>query len=219
MLMSKSQPLLSLEQCACKQTDHGLVFKDGQLLRQHQTATTNGWHCQCPLLHPSEAWRNCCSQCFSISKIQGYTSDLKLLLLGQGAPQIIICRKGFTSFKRIMFSKSLAPFFPECKTWWICNVQGNAILIKKDTIVVFFCWKLTLLLLQNIQLIIWWGIWEVCPSLVVSIFFLHQYSANCFLVHFWMHYACHHHFCWSQYMDAFLCVGPRQEALRLVLLF
>ena len=32
--------LLSHQQCACKQTDHGLLFRDGQMLRQHQATTT-----------------------------------------------------------------------------------------------------------------------------------------------------------------------------------
>ena len=67
MRMCESQQRRCLLQCACKGTDHGLVFRDGQLLRLREATTPNVL-----TLHAAPSIRrNRCSQRFSNSKIQG----------------------------------------------------------------------------------------------------------------------------------------------------
>ena len=108
--------------------------------------------------------------------------------------------------------------------WRKCSPHNRKMLLFYQF---FKTWLwLCLILLQVMQLIAWWDIWKVSPSLVVSqsffpfqkLFFLILFS-QLFSVHLWTHNACHHLFCRSQCMEVcLLSVGPRQDSLRYVLL-
>ena len=53
------------------------------------------------------------------------------MYVGQGAPQIIVCRKGLYNFEKDFVWQSHALFYHECKTGWIRNIGGNEVLIKE----------------------------------------------------------------------------------------
>ena len=104
---------------------------------------------------------------FSIASIRA----CKKFSWGLGAPHIIVRWKGLYNFEKD-FDCWIS--YHACKTGWISNIEGNAVLIKERCFCfIHFFWNLnlTLILIQVIHLIVWWEIWEVYPSLLVSFFF------------------------------------------------
>ena len=84
---------------------------------------------------------------------------------------------------------------------------------------------LILIILQVMQLIAWCAIWKVRPSVVVSFFSLPSIVLSRALfrrllsVHLWMHHACHHLFCWSQYMDYWIIFSCLSSSFLLITIY
>ena len=216
----------------CKQTDHGLTFRDGQLQRLHGATITNWLTLQ---VAPSI---NCCSHFFLITakfRAKGCTVDLyawsrssTVSCLQKGTLQV-----GKLTLKRILFSGCQCSLLSCMQKWMYqaisniernailikerCNIERNAILIKERCYCCIHLLEPDLYTITEDSTDCLVGDFG-SSSHVVTFFFSSHSILHMFSLH-WMHYTSHHHFCWSQFMDEFLlCVGPRQDSLRYVLL-
>ena len=146
-------------------------------------------------------------------------------MLHQGAPQLVVCRKGLYKFEKDLFSGCHALFYlilSWMQKWMyhsISNIERNAtsILMKERCYCCIHLLEPDLYTITEDSTDCLVGDFG-SSSHVVTFFFSSHSILHMFSLH-WMHYTSHHHFCWSQFMDEFLlCVGPRQDSLRYVLL-
>ena len=184
-------------QCACKHTDHFLVFRDVQLLRLCKATST------ICLQDLNEHWSEEIAALNILKRFSTKSSSGNLYHVVCLVKELarIFARRGLTPLKRILLAKYLMHFSIMYKIGWTRNVEGIAVLIKER------CYCCMRTCLQYYYKRINWlfgGRFEKfqthCSITCCFHFFLHKVLHLLFSVHSNALPCLPLSFCWSQYM-------------------